>query len=610
MDSEVKIKRILSHIDIALPGGNMSCHAFFNVIENFIRNSAKYMREDFRRVPNQTGKSLTTSIALSYDDDERQFLNIVIYDDKENASYYKLLCRTKNIDLRIQSLDNTISSFKVEQPDIEYIRKIGPEIIEQLKNSRIEDKETLVREVSSIVKAWQKDCLFEQIVQRLSSIRILDDDNSLNKENKGLKEMIFSSAWMRAYKFQKKTYSDIIYEIQEQTDVNKRLRLIKKYSLRPVIVLDRGEQLVIKSGIKVQQDDLFEPYNFGICINLPIFRRLAGIKTSTDELKMIQSCLDIYADIVLADFDRNGPIDPKDIFTRCYPVANSKGKSETTILREILCERFKGFKDYYLTFGGKSEATGIHDPSHQIKFDQHMKFHVTDLKSQQAFAYSDSVSGGDFTKTMNELFDSAISDIGTYRSEDDEYFSLKIKESALTRITIIDERLSDSMEVGGTQTELTLKNIRLLNYKDSNVINEFADLFVGNTFKDNSNITDFLSIHLGLVEKIIQSSEYINYVGEMSLEERAEKFMNQLRNYFGGNHRLFISIHSGRGNFSAELEGPLANYPFITMSSLESAFNNSKFLLAQLFYNTLYIGKGKINSIYKSENENDNTIDD
>ena len=59
---------------------------------------------------------------------------------------------------------------------------------------------------------------------------------------------------------------------------------------------------------------------------------------------------------------------------------------------------------------------------------------------------------------------------------------------------------------------------------------------------------------------------------------------------------LYISIHSGRGNFSKELEGPLAPYPFISLSALENAFNNSKYLLAQIFYNTVYIGKGLANS--------------
>ena len=97
------------------------------------------------------------------------------------------------------------------------------------------------------------------------------------------------------------------------------------------------------------------------------------------------------------------------------------------------------------------------------------------------------------------------------------------------------------------------------------------------------------------MEKIIQSTEFTSFVGDMSTYDKAVKFMSLLRECFGG-ESVFISVHSGRGNFSAELEGPLAGYPFITMSSLESAFNNCKFQLTQLLYNTLYIGKGKINN--------------
>ena len=40
MATEEDVKNQLSSLNIALPGGSMSCHALFNVIENFIRNSA------------------------------------------------------------------------------------------------------------------------------------------------------------------------------------------------------------------------------------------------------------------------------------------------------------------------------------------------------------------------------------------------------------------------------------------------------------------------------------------------------------------------------------------------------------------------------------------
>ena len=60
-------------------------------------------------------------------------------------------------------------------------------------------------------------------------------------------------------------------------------------------------------------------------------------------------------------------------------------------------------------------------------------------------------------------------------------------------------------------------------------------------------------------------------------------------------NRYFISVHSGRGNFSAELEQSLDMYPFISMAALENVYENSKYLLSQLFYSTIYIGKGVAN---------------
>jgi len=74
-----------------------------------------------------------------------------------------------------------------------------------------------------------------------------------------------------------------------------------------------------------------------------------------------------------------------------------------------------------------------------------------------------------------------------------------------------------------------------------------------------------------------------------------------IKEYFGGENTesLYIAIHSGRGNYSAELEGPLSTYPFITLSALENAYNNSKYQLTQLLYNTVYIGKGLANKSHK-----------
>ena len=60
MATEEDVKNLLSSLNIALPGGSMSCHALFNVIENFIRNSAKYLQND-----NKKDEGLICTIAIA-----------------------------------------------------------------------------------------------------------------------------------------------------------------------------------------------------------------------------------------------------------------------------------------------------------------------------------------------------------------------------------------------------------------------------------------------------------------------------------------------------------------------------------------------------------------
>jgi hypothetical protein len=134
----------------------------------------------------------------------------------------------------------------------------------------------------------------------------------------------------------------------------------------------------------------------------------------------------------------------------------------------------------------------------------------------------------------------------------------------------------------------------------------FSDLFEGSSFRDGKNGTHFLSVHLGLIEKILKNSVWVNYVIGKRLKEkkkpnkinnRVYEFMEMLKEEFSenGKYDIYIAIHSGRGNYSAELEGPLSRYPFISLSALENAYNNSKYQLSQLLYNTVYIGKGFAN---------------
>ena len=612
--SEAAIKNAISALNIALPGGTMSCHAFFNVVENFIRNSAKYSREDFERTADN--KVLTITIAIRPDADSLtqdggyRYYDFIVYDNKKNATFFK------------------------------------------------KERDVGKGEIS----------LYESMIQRLSSIKILDDDNSVEKENKGLKEMIFSAAWMRAYTFENdKTYADTITDIQNAESGVNKLKVIQDHCFELVAVEEKPDgDLIIYRGDEVRNRASRLPVNLGLLIRLPLFRKLEKIDSSLKKEELIAKSLEVYSDMVEVDTITD---DISRIYTRVYVNANDDISDPVESFKTILRERFREFEKFRLVFGTDEEPNPNTEDSesYTIKFAHHLKDHVQDqgetLEDQARFAYADSVSGGNYTKTMNELFDAGLKEgISEEEKKEAEYFRLQIKESALTRITLIDERLHKNMvshEKG--DVELTLKNIRVMNYIEPDSISHILDLFTGNQFNDinnyyteNPDFSHFVSIHLGLIEKIINSKAYMSFVfspiendkviygeikedesglkkwvttnhnedvNEYSLddnlntscidlgtEDRAKVLMYFLCKEMGGN-QTHVTVHSGRGNYSKELEGPLDSYPFVSLSSIESAFNNSKMLLSQLFYNTRYVGKGIYNQKkkhYEKKNDTDN----
>lgn len=603
--SEAAIKNAISALNIALPGGTMSCHAFFNVVENFIRNSAKYSREDFER--NADHKNLTITIAIRPDTEvltqngECRYCDFIIYDNKKNATFFK--------------------------------------------------KEEGIRE--------GEESLYESMIKRLRGIRILNDDNSVEKENKGLKEMIFSAAWMRAYTFERdKTYADVITDIQNAETGDDKLREIQDHCFELVAVEEKPDgDLMIYRGDSVRDQASDLPVNLGVLIKLPLFRKFERINSNLNRKELIDKSLEVYSDMVEVDSLTD---DISRIYTRAYENPTREDISPVSSFKYILRNRFKDFDKFQLVFGTSEEPNpdAVKLDNYAIKFAHHLKDHVKDdgetLEDQARFAYADSVSGGNYTKTMNELFDAGLKSVGTDEKEEAEYFRLQIKESALTRITLIDERLHKNMvSHEKSDIELALKNVRVMNYVEPESISCIMDLFSGNRFydvngyyADNPDFSHFVSIHLGLIEKIIVSKVFKSFVfspidkdakddnretiygavkvgedgsrkwitadhnghineysldnnlelscAELGIEDRAKVFMHFLNKEMGG-YQTYVTVHSGRGNYSKELEGPLDSFPFVSLSSIESAFNNSKMLLSQLFYNTRYVGKGVYN---------------
>lgn len=544
---EKDIKNDISRINIALPGGTMSCHAFFNLLENFIRNSAKYFPSDFKE------EGLVFTIAIRENGADSKMLDFIIFDNKNNA------------------------------------KKVLPIVNEQLQN-----------------------------------MKILNDVGGVEKSSKGLKEMLFSSVWMKAYKYPFKSFAEIISEIHNAVNGPEKLKTIEEFGYKFVSISDLGEIL----------DEHDQTGNLGLYFSLPKFH----IATKFDhneldtEREIITKSVNMFSEIVCFDkeFNKNAKKNKKILsyFTRPFferdfnendyigfckksKVLSQDDKMARLVYRykKILDKRFYAetggdIDNLCLMIGDRQDMKRIPDDHNLIAyFERHLNT-KKGFNDFMDYAYVDSISGSNFTITLNSLMDDGITaDTCCFKSWYDKYYGLKIKESALTRITLIDERLFNSMKGDGKEKELelSLKNIRVLNINPENKSSEnpLSDLFEGNAFKDSSDYTHFLSIHLGLIEKIVKSEWGKKYGKKSSIEKRVKAFMKELIMKFGGEQKeLFISIHSGRGNFSKELEGPLSIYPFIGLAAIENAFSNSKYLLSQLFYNTVYIGKGIINKYY------------
>lgn len=544
---ENNVKNELSKLNIALPGGTMSCHAFFNIVENFIRNSAKYLQKDFK------DDGLLFTIAISRSKSIDNAFDFVVYDNKGNAE------------------------------------RVLPLVNEQLRN-----------------------------------LSIIDEKGGIEKSSKGLKEMLFSAVWMRSSSYPEETFADIINRIQSANSGETKLSLIRNYCFEFIAVNNNG---CVKKR-RISPND-----NLGIRFVLPefCFSRDFNINSDESEKEIITKALAVSSDIVC--FNIIPPVNriqaPKYLsyFTRPYFNVNfdeigfnayvKKARvlsaditqaRDVYKFKQILDKRFKeetggDIDTICLDLGGKLDIKPRPEDHRKIVyFERHLSTKKDGFSKFSDFAYADSISGGNFTITLNSIVEGGLDARRcTFKTWFDKLFVLKIKESALTRITLIDERLYNSMISDGPkkEEEYAFKNIRVLNINLDKANNKkwgIGDIIEGNHFRDNSNRSHFLSIHLGLIEKVVKSEWGDVYGKDTALENKVSLFMEQLKSYFSREgESIFVSVHSGRGNFSKELEGPLATYPFISLAAIENAFGNSKYLLSQLFYNTVYIGKGVIN---------------
>lgn len=509
---EKDIKAILSTLELAVPGGLMARHAFFTIIENIIRNSAKHSKSE---------------------DDLVLTLDLIKH----------------GYDLKIAIHDNRRGGYDVKK----------------------------------------------EIEKNFETLKILKgDDNSVDKESKGLKEMLICAIWLK-----NEDVANRLYDIQRR-EGGEKLRAIKNY-------------------IDVSID---KEANLCYTINVPLYKACHKLERDIDFSEDIsgiiklrsENVVNIHSDIIVADkdyaIDEGKQRKLSDIFPRFVALdkgadpdneSDFKTKWQEAIITKDREKIFALYNEQHQiksiisvdsnTYsGGDISESGwcnvevrertFDDDRWDILFKRHLDSGTTTKEKKRLVKkakgrYLESVSGDNYTST-----------IATREFLLDPVNRYKVAEAANARIAIIDERIFEdyatrwSKDKALEQSILGMKGVYLFNLdSDHNNIIQLS----GKRLTKKCEV-DFVTIHLGLIEKYIKNS-------------KIKKLISLLTNKFGNNKKkTFFAIHSGRGNFSPELENELRNYPFISLSALEAAFYDSKYFLAQIFKNTNYYGKGNFNN--------------
>lgn len=582
-NKEQELKNKLSQLRLAVPGGVMARHALFTIVENILRNSAKHNKLN-------DNKNLVLTIKIIEEDSKYK---LFLYDN----------CGSANILEEMVKKDNYGNELKDENGN----------------------------------KQYEKKAVIEIISNKLENLTIIGKDGDIDKNDKGLKEILISTLWLRNEKLSEK-----LYDIQNNKE---------ELPLEVLAVNDNGDE--IEGDVEG---------NLCYAITLDKWKEEKELSATEDDYILISKddFLNIHADFIIAekDYDLSIKENPnvKKKLSEIFPRFIIKSKKD-----EMIDSLINGH-GIVIEYPNKSEIKELpkgvfhrndsnwnRDGKNIIFFDHLMNAGKQEEWISEEFnkaEYVDSISGGNFTSTLiqeellnNRLFrykvvDSALARIAIVderiwgdcymqkkRQEEGDYCSEKLKDfiakdykspqpltDFIADIRIVDSRMADEIEdqkntilrrnpkptreevlselkiIINKQIKRTANSVNLLEKKRIGVytINDDGKILNIDEEEVQSVQCRFVSIHLGLLDKLPKEFDVVKFINEHFMKDDESG-------------RIFISIHSGRGTFSPELDEKLKDYPFISLSALDSAFNNSKYLLSELLNNTNYYGKGNLN---------------
>lgn len=607
-------KEEFAKLNLAVPGGILGRHAIFTIIENVIRNSAKHDKES---IPE---KGLTVSIKIGKD-------HLVIFDNKQNAN------KEINGVVLKKELNERYKKIRIlSDGAIDKSNKGLKEILISalwLNNHSLAD---WFGEYGSISR--------EDKIEKLSEVLkvvAVNDNGDMTDDGENLGYYITLDRYEEVYYIKddmlvdnKINYSsisgikaDIIvanrdYEVlvdgnarqNEDADSNDVLRLSNLYPrfyensdggdlpqvgemMKTIIERNTGVKVKELNDINIHiEPKKHNPRSDTSNINCiwHVTGEATGIKKndilfknhlSTLNTEGIDRVLAAYSDAAYIDSISGGdftgtitqPFFLQDEFNRLKVIESAL--TEFVIIDERI------FKNYGHGFKKSSANSG--SETNKLLLDADQIFN--EVEKLLALGKSCDDIGDDISQRYHiELHVPTVRKNDKVLIRKDIEKKIKQKNSESAPKAERTESNSDSLIALHKMIERRKLHIYDID-KNGDVINlegeNVANVTDGNEINTLCSPT-FLSIHLSIIEIITKENNMT-----------ASGVMNNLKKFFG--ETKFVTIHSGRGNLSAELEKELKDYAFLSLSAIQAAMDDSKYFLSQLLYNNCYIGKGRLN---------------
>lgn len=613
-----KAKEEFAKLNLAVPGGILGRHAIFTIIENVIRNSAKHDKES---IPED---GLTVSIKIYKD-------HLVIFDNKKNANK-----KISGVVLK-KELNERYAEIKIlSDGAIDKSNKGLKEILISalwLNNYSLAD---WFGEYESIPK--------EDKIEKLSEVlRVVavDDNGDMTDDGENL-----------GYYIALDKYKEFYY-IKDDMVVDDKINYSSISRIKAdIIVANKDYEVFIDGNARQNEDVDINPNDVLKLSNIyPRFyeNRDGGELPQVGE--MMKAIIERNTGIMVKELnDINIHIEPKgevrhsDVpnLNHCiwYAKSDAAGIKKNDILykrhlstlkTEEMDRLLAAYSDAaYIDSISGGDFTGtitqpffLQDEFNRLKVIESAltEFVIIDERIFKNYGHgfkkinASSEFGTnklllDADKIFNEVEELFASGKSCEEIGDDISAHYHIELHALTlmendKVLIrkdIDKKVAQKNSESASKTERMESNsdsfIALHKMIERRKLHIYDIDKNGNVMnlegKTVANVTDrnemkklcsptFLSIHLSIIEKITKENNNM----------KASEVMNNLKTIFGDTK--YVTIHSGRGNLSAELEKELKDYAFLSLSAIQAAMDDSKYFLSQLLYNNCYIGKGRLN---------------